>query len=213
MSEAEPICAHGVFGDSEARNEQWTTQKPMGQARKVERPLALPRVASGEAIGATPRGAASGATSSGAAHGATPAASGASLSEAQCDKGWLDSDIYSMSKVELDIVQIKLGSSVEEAIVDSLWREVWKAAPQCLPGRDCDEEEIANDSNTSSGEDDTCTLGKVGLPPGSACRPLAARDHICILGEVGLALGSAACRPLAAWDDICTPGEVGLPPG
>ena len=120
-------------------------------------------------------GAASGATSSGAAPGATPrgAASGASPSEAPCDKGWLDSDIYSMSKVELDIVQKKPGSSDEEAIVDSLWREVCKAAPQCLPGRDCDEEEIANDSDTtlgdtSSGEDDIGTPGEVGLPPGSA---------------------------------------------
>ena len=83
--------------------------------------------------------------------------------------------------------------------MDSLWREVWKAAPQCLPGRDCDEEEIANDSNTSSGEDDICTPGEVGLPLGSAaCRPLAARDDICIPGEVGLPFGSAACRPLAA---------------
>ena len=126
--------------------------------------------------------AASGATPSGAAPGATlrGAASGASPSEAQCDKGCLDSLTHSMLKVELD--QKKLGSSDEQAIVDSLWREVRKAvvvtdsAPQCLPGRDCDEEEIANDSDValgdtssgSSGEDDIGTSGEVGLPPGSA---------------------------------------------
>ena len=108
----------------------------------------------------------------------------------------------------------KAGGNNEDVVVDKLWRDVEKAvkaadaAPQCLPGRDGDVEELASDSDSGSGSD----MGihdAAGLPVGPACpsqsEPEAQRSEDWVIV-------TRTHRPLAARESVGPGGAVHFAP-